>query len=146
MKTGPIMKSEEMDITEEQNLADALQEYRAAAWAETGRDEQFWENQRRAVMAGIGKQKHSFRFKRAMAWSLAAVIVLIVIGLRLEVPRALPAPDFACGYDQDLLSDVDRLIHAPMPTAFEPAMVLVNDMDAIARSTKNIGSPEPRSK
>jgi len=140
------MKSEEMNYREEQNVADALKEYRAAAWAEAGRDEQFWDNQRRAVMTSIGQRKRSFRFKPAMAWSFAAVIVLIVIGLRLEGPRALPAPDFACGYDQDLLSDVDRLIHAPMPTAFEPAMVLVNDMDAIARLTKNIGSPAPYSK
>jgi hypothetical protein len=146
MKADPDMKSEVMDLEEEQNLADALKEYRTAARTETGRDEQFWEKQRRAVMEGIGKHKHSFRFKPAMAWGLAAAIVLIVIGLRVEDRRALPAPDFACGYDQDLLSDVDRLVRAPMPAAFEPAMVLVNDMDAIARSTKNIGPWAPPSK
>jgi hypothetical protein len=122
------MKSEE-DFAQEQDVADALKEYRAAAREQTERNDLFWEDQRRKVMAGINRRKPLPRFRQALAWSLAAAIVLIVIGLRIEGPQALPAPDFAGGYDQDLLSDVERLIRAPMPSALEPAMILVRDID-----------------
>ncbi len=140
------MKPEEMDFEMEQDLADALKEYRAATWAETDRNESFWENQRREVMAGVGRRKPVPRFKSVLVWSLAAAIVLIVISLRMEGPQALPAPDFAGGYDQDLLSDVERLIRAPMPSALEPAMILVNDIDAGARTSQNTGAPKSRRK
>jgi hypothetical protein len=130
------MKSEE-DFAQEQDLAEALKEYRAAAWEQTERSDSFWEDQRRKVMAGINRRKPLLGFKPALVWGLAAAVVLVVIGLRIEGPQALPAPDFAGGYDQDLLGDVERLIRAPMPSALEPAMILVNDIHAGAPESPN---------
>jgi hypothetical protein len=124
-----MMKPEEMDSEAEEKLAGALMEFRAAAMTETARDETFWETQRRAVMGEIQRPKRFFQFRPALVWSIAAVIILMVVVVRREGPQALPAPDFACGYDQELLSDVEKMIRAPMPSAFEPAMILVQDID-----------------
>lgn len=137
------MKPEEPTQAEDQELADALKEYRAAARDVARRDQAFWEKQRLAIMTRIAQRQPGLWSRYAMAWSLSAIIVLVVIGLTVEVPRSLPVPDIAGGYDQDLLYDVDRLLREPVPSALEPAMVLVGDISAGPARPLNGVVPEP---
>jgi hypothetical protein len=136
------MKLEELEQNENKDLAGALEEYRVAARDVSRSDEGFWERQRLAVMTRVGRRQPVLGSRQVLAWGMAAIIVLVVIGLRLEVPQALPAPDIAGGYDQELLDDVDRLLHAAMPSALEPAMILVRDINAGSGTPASGVSPE----
>ena len=132
------MKSEQVDVNDEAVLAGALKEFRTAARAATAHEEEFWERQRRSVLAHAGERRHSFRLRPALAWIFAAVVVLIAINLRVEGPRALPAPDLAGGFDQDLLGDVTRLIDEDTPSALSPALLFVAEIDSAEGAPKDL--------
>ena len=138
------MKPEEWEQGVDQNMARVLKEYGTAARDAAERDDGFWERQRLAVMTGVGRQQPVFRSRHALAWGAAAVIILIVIGLRIEVPEALPVPDIAGGYDQDLLADVDRILCAPTSLALEPALLLARDISTGSETRPDGYLPEAR--
>ncbi len=136
------MEPEELEEGIDQDMARVLKEYRTAARDAARRDDGFWERQRLAVMAGVGRRQPAFRSRHALAWGVAAVIILVVIGLRIEVPQALPVPDIAGGYDQELLADVDRILCAPTSLAWEPALLLAHDMSAESETRPDGSLPE----
>ncbi len=124
------MKNDDTNFEEEPQLKSALREFRSAAHLMAERSEVFWADQRSAVMRRISQRHTGFSFRPALVWGSAAVLVLMVIGIYVEVPRALPAPDFAAGYDQDLLIDVERLTGAEVPIALDPAFLLADEIKA----------------
>jgi len=128
------MKKNGFDFAGERQFESDLEEFHASALTGTERPEAFWAEQRRLVMARVGQAQTAFPFKPALAWGMAAVIVLAAVGSWMEGPRALPAPDFAAGYDDDLLGDVKRLTDTQMPLALQPAMVLVDEIKAGLRA------------
>jgi hypothetical protein len=130
------MKSDDIDFEEDAQSKSALREFRDAAHRMTERSEGFWADQRFAVMEKISQRRKGLSFRPILVWGGAVVLVLMVIGIWIEVPRALPAPDFAAGYDQDLLSDVERLTVAQAPIALEPAFLLAAEIRA------GIGAPK----
>jgi hypothetical protein len=140
------MKPEQTGFGNEDTLADALKEYQAAARSSTARDEAFWENQRLSVASRMQRRGRSFHFRPLLAWAVAATVVMVVITLRVEEPRALPAPDFAGGYDQALLGDVERLVDGSMPSALEPAMILIDEIDAAKGESQGSGTRDRQGK
>ncbi len=140
------MKPKTEDLINGKDLEDALKEYQTIARSASARDESFWNGQRLAVMARIGERKPGIRLKPVLVWGLAAVVIAIVISMQVEGPRALPAPDFAGGYDQDLLGDVDRLLNESVPSALEPAMLLVDEIDAASAGQWDYGKTKPPGK
>ena len=128
------MENHEFDFAAEPKLKAALKEFRASALAATERPEAFWAEQCRSVMARVARVRKASFLRPALAWGVAAVLVLVAVGLWVEGPSALPAPDFAVGYDDDLLSDVGRLTDTQAPLALEPALVLADEIEAGIRS------------
>lgn len=124
------MKKNGFDFAGDRRFKSDIEEFRASALAGADRPEIFWAEQRRLVMARVGQARKASPFKPALVWAVAAVILLAAVGLWMERPRALPAPDFAAGYDDDLLADVERLTDMQTPLALQPAMELVDEIKA----------------
>jgi len=125
-----VMDSYDMDLSEDPQFKDALREFRSAGHRMTERPERFWADQRLHIMKRISSRRKGFSFRPVLVWGSAVALVLIFVGIWMDVTRALPAPDFAAGYDQDLLRDVERLTEAQTPIALEPAFLLVDEIKA----------------
>ena len=128
------MKPEEIDLERVPALKRELLEYRRSGLAAAERPEEFWERQRRAVMDKVAAPPKRSYFKAAMAWSAVIAAVLLFISLWVESPKASPVPDFAGGYDQDLLCDVERLTADEAPVALQPAYILVTEIQNAGES------------
>lgn len=109
-------------------LEKSLKEFRASALAAVERPESFWTAQRRAVLERMGRPRKTLAWRPALVWGTALAFILVVAAIWLDGPRALPAPDFAAGYDQDLLLEVERLTEAQTSLALEPAQLLAREI------------------
>ncbi|MGD0309053.1 MAG: hypothetical protein ABSC02_07165 [Acidobacteriota bacterium] len=70
-----------------------------------------------------------WRVWRPTVWIPAAVaLVLIVMTMLFSERPKLPMPDFAAGYDQDLLVGVSRMINQNVPAALEPAALITKEI------------------
>ena len=123
------MSKDADDVLHDESIAEALSELRSAALAASRRPESFWSAQRNAVLARAGVQR-GLPWKPGWAWVAAAALVVIVSSVWLEMPRGMPAPDFAAGDDQELLYDVEQLIKTHVPLALEPAMLIADEIAA----------------
>lgn len=123
------MKTDGNDLNQSEVLEAALKEFRSSALAATQLPESFWDAQRRAVLDRLGRRK-TLSWKPALAWVVATALIVIVAGVLLHQPRSMPAADFAAGYDQDLLTDVEQLIDAQGPIALDPAMLIAEEIEA----------------
>ncbi len=106
------------DFPEEQ-VASCLR--RAADSSVSARPDRFWAEQRLAIVSRLPQQRPG-ESRPVLIWATAALLAVIAIGIWVDSPRAVPQPDFAAGYDADLLSDVRRLVDAEVPLALEPAL------------------------
>jgi len=123
------MSKDANEVLHDESIAEALSELHRAALAATERPESFWAAQRNAVLARAGARRVS-PWKPVWAWVAAAVLMAVISSLWLEMPRGMPAPDFAAGDDQELLYDVEQLINARLPLALDPAMMLADEIAA----------------
>ncbi len=137
------MSSNQDELEHDATLQAALKEFRASALAAADRPDAFWEAQRNAVLSEVKKPRIGISWRPA-AWATAAVVVAVVAGIWLDGPRAAPVPDFAAGFDQDLLSEVDRLTRSEMPSALEPAMLIAGEIEAGIRRTTPDRTKLPR--
>lgn len=107
-------------------LDTALDEFRRSVRERSRRPEAFWLEQRESVMAHL---QATPRRQVAMAWAAAAIVTVVLLTVFADRPRAVPPPDFAAGYDQELLLDVDRAVSREAPRALDPGMVLVREIE-----------------
>ena len=117
------MSTAEMDVTKDPRLESALEAFRDEARIAAERPDAFWAGQRRAVMARVAHSRAAFSRKRILAWATVVMLAAVALGIWVEGPRALPTPDFAAGYDDSLLADIERLTATDIPLALEPASV-----------------------
>ncbi len=103
----------------QEQLASCLR--RVAASAVSARPDRFWTEQRLSILSRI-PQRRTRVARPVLIWATAALLAVIAIGIWVDSPRAVSPPDFAAGYDADLLSDVQRLVDAEVPLALEPAI------------------------
>ncbi len=129
------MDTEEFNLEQDPVLDRAVREFRRSGFAAAEKPEEFWSRQRRAVMEKLEVPAKHFRLKPAIAWSAALTAVLIAFGLWIQSPEALPVPDFAGGYDQNLLYEVERLTSAEVPDALQPAYLLVGEIQGAKESS-----------
>jgi len=54
--------------------------------------------------------------------------VILGFGIFLLRVPAQPVPDYAGGYDQDLLVDVEQAVDRELPSALEPALLLYDEI------------------
>jgi len=115
-------------------LKNALKEFRDSARQAAEKPESFWENQRQKVLACC-ERKAPVRHQRFI-WSWATALVLVVLGIMVLVERQQPVkPDFAAGYDQQLLLDIDRTLDRDVPAALEPGSLLPEEIFPTGRIT-----------
>ena len=124
------MNADGFNFERDVRLKDALNEFRSSARASAERPEAFWADQRLKVLDRAQERRKPISFRPVLAWCTTVVLVLVVVTFWLESPRALPAPDFAAGYDQDLLADVESLTNRPVTLALEPALILADEIAA----------------
>ena len=110
-------------------LQAALEAFRISALAAADRPAAFWDAQRKAVLSKVKHMRRAIPWRPAV-WAAAAAVVMVVTVVWLDGPRAAPAPDFAAGYDQELLIDVERLTGSELPSVLEPAMALAGEIEA----------------
>jgi hypothetical protein len=60
---------------------------------------------------------------------VATALVFFGFGLFLFRVPAQPIPDYAGGYDQDLLIDVEQALHRDLPSALEPVLILSDELE-----------------
>jgi hypothetical protein len=66
---------------------------------------------------------------RPVVWIPATVaLALIVMTVLFSERPKPPMPDFAAGYDQELLLGVGRMINQNVPAALEPAALLTKEI------------------
>ena len=70
-----------------------------------------------------------WRVWRPTVWIPAAVALLVIVmTMVFREPPQPPKPDFAAGYDQDLLVGVGRMINQNVPAALEPAALITKEI------------------
>jgi hypothetical protein len=115
-------------------LKDALKEFHDSARQSAEKPDSFWGNQRRKVLARCGYQSPVCH--RRLIWSAATALVLVALGVMVLVERQQPVmPDFAAGYDQELLLDIDHALGRDVPAALEPGALLPEEIFPNGRIT-----------
>ena len=137
------MKSRQDEPEHDVKLRATLEEFRGSARAAANRPDAFWQAQRSAVLSRVNQPRKAVSRKPAV-WAAAAVVVAVVAGIWRDGPRTAPAPDFAAGYDPELLIDVENLTRTEVPLALEPAMLLVGEIEAGTGRTISAGTKLPR--
>jgi hypothetical protein len=99
----------------------------------SGRPDAFWTAQRAEIVARVRDAPARPAWKTGLAWACAVLAVLVGASLLTEKPRAMNGPDFAAGYDQDLLIEVEEALERELPVALEPALVLTGEMEVNLR-------------
>ena len=112
---GPGPDSEE--------LQGVLRRFRDSVFAEADRPDFFWIRQRNAIMDRLNKPG-SPRRQPAFLWAPAVAVLLFCLFFLTKNGEA-PPPDFAAGYDQDLLIRVERALNRSYPDALAPALLLI---------------------
>ncbi len=115
---------------------EALDDFRRETHSAAQRPDGFWSVQHAAIMDRIRPQQPVWRI--GLSWALATALVFFGFGLFLFRVPAQPMPDYAGGYDQDLLIGVEQALHRDVPSPLEPALLLSEE---IGQSTTNKPTP-----
>lgn len=119
-------RSEPSDASEAAFRA-ALDDFQSEIHRAAQRSDGFWSTQHAAIQERIRSQQPVWRI--GMSWALAAALVLLGFGLFLFRVPAQPMPDYAGGYDQDLLLEVEQALHREIPSALEPALLITEEIE-----------------
>ncbi len=122
------MGADPVNNKEDADLERVFNEFRGSVMADVERPEAFWASQRVAVLDRTAGGRRAFAWRPIVVWSATIVILATAASLWFGRSRALPAPDFAAGYDQDLLLDVQRLTEVETSLALQPAQVLADEI------------------
>jgi hypothetical protein len=105
----------------------ALDDYRSEIHLAAQRPDGFWNAQHAAILERVRLQQPVWRI--GLSWALATALVLFGFGLFLFRVPAQPMPDYAGGYDQDLLLEVEQALHREIPSALEPALLITEEIE-----------------
>ena len=122
--TGLTLPGSDNDLPES-----AVHEFRRSVQEPSKRPEAFWDLQCETVMNRIAGGGLVRSRRATLAWIAAATTVIIAVGILIDRTPAVPAPDFAAGYDQELLTDVERSVARDVPLALDAAFLLVEEME-----------------
>jgi hypothetical protein len=114
--------------TELNDLQDVLQSIRNSRHAAAERPELYWKKQHEAIMTKLNASAPAPQYRFAYLWIPAAAVVLLLLFFSPQSGKA-PPPDFAAGYDQDLLVDVERALSRDCPIALNPAALLTREVE-----------------
>ena len=117
----------EVPGSESEQFKDGVRIFRESFRAAAERPDTFWARQRAAISEGLRHPAHKSKWRPALLWAPASIVVLMCLFLFTEKTK-LPAPDFAVGADQNLLVDVEQALYRDCPEALAPAATLVQEI------------------
>jgi hypothetical protein len=127
---GEKMKTyfdDERPGSESKQFKDGVRVFRESLRAGAERPDAFWARQRAAISVNLRHPAGKSRWRPALLWAPASLVVLMCLFLFTDKPK-LPAPDFAVGADQNLLVDVEQALNRDCPKALAPAATLVQEI------------------
>jgi hypothetical protein len=87
----------------------------------------FWTNQRARIAARLQHTSPALKRRMALLWAPAAIMVMLCLFFFVQDSKA-PAPDFATGYDQKLLIEVEQALRQESPIALAPAGLISQEI------------------
>jgi hypothetical protein len=126
LRTAGNDQSAPLDATEAA-FRSVLDDYRDEIRSAVQHPNSFWSAQHAAIMDRIRSQQSLWRI--SLSWVVATALVFFGFGLFLFRVPAQPIPDYAGGYDQDLLIDVEQALHRDLPSALEPVLILSDELE-----------------
>jgi hypothetical protein len=129
--------------SDRQHLRPVLEGLPEWARASADRPPEFWERQRRVILARVSalEDQASLRIPTAV-WAAAAAIFVIASFMLNSGPRITPAPQAAVDPDRELLLEVERAVQSGGPEALEPAALLAEQIG----QHQKLNSISPRGK
>ena len=100
--------------SESEQFKDGVRIFRESVCTAAERPDTFWARQRAAIAANLRHPAHKSKWRPALLWAPASIVVLMCLFLFTEKTK-LPAPDFAVGADQNLLVDVEQALYRDYP-------------------------------
>jgi len=117
----------ELPGNESDQFKEDIRIFRKTFRAAAERPDTFWARQREAISGGLQHPTHKSKWRPALLWAPASIVVFICL-LLITGKNKLPAPDFAVGADQNLLVDVEQALVRDCPEALAPAATLVQEI------------------
>jgi hypothetical protein len=109
-------------------LQDRLMAFKRSLHATEEIPDAFWEKQRAEIFKKIQIPSSAPKYRPAMLWASAAMVVLLCLTVFVEKSKA-PIPDFAAGYDQNLLIEVERTLNREYPDALAPGAIFDQEIE-----------------
>lgn len=116
-----------------EELKGRLQLFKESFLASAERPNAFWAEQRSSIAAKLQRPASAPRYRPALLWTSAAMVLLLCLTLFVEKSKA-PTPDFAAGSDQDLLVEVERALNQSYPEALAAAALIVPELNEAGSS------------
>jgi len=117
------------DFDPERNFGELernIQVFRDSVRLAAERPDFFWKSQHNAIMAGLNKPLRPAKYRPALLWVPAALVLIMCLFFFVENSKA-PTPDFAGGSDQELLIGIERVLSRDFPEALAPVAVTDGD-------------------
>jgi hypothetical protein len=92
------------------------------------RPDAFWMHQRDGIMAKLQRPVLVPKWRPALLWAPAAMMVGLCLFFFVESGKA-PTPDFATGYDQRLLIEVEQALNQESAWALAPAALITKEIE-----------------
>lgn len=116
-----LLKGNDQEVEPDlEGMRKVLQTFRGSLLAATEKPDRFWEKQRSGILRQIDAPVSPVNYRPSLIWGSAALVAILCLTLFVESSKA-PTPDFAAGYDQDLLIEVERALNQKYADAMAPA-------------------------
>ena len=79
-------------------------------------------------MAKLQRPVPALKRRPALLWTPAAIMVVLCLFFFVQSGKA-PTPDFATGYDQKLLIEVEQALKQESPWALAPAALITEEIE-----------------
>ena len=109
------------------DLKESLQVYRDSVRAASEKPDHYWKRRHAGILQPLNRAEPVRRYRTALAWAPAAVMVILCLFFFVENSKAPPRSDLAAGSDEILLINVERALNQNYPDAFAPAAFIVEE-------------------
>jgi hypothetical protein len=126
-----------------EELENGLRMFGESLRAAAEKPDAFWTNQHTRIAAKLQHPVPVFGRRPALVWAPAVIMVVLCLFLFVQSSNA-PTPDFATGYDQNLLIEVEKALDQDCPDALAPAALINKEIDQAWERQRPAGIWEER--